>query len=112
MVQFYIQTSFLRVIIYFNHQSMSRSPADRCTDSRSPTPAQKEGNYVSPARSPIKSRRTEGFKIHIGNLADDITNEELREKFAPFGTVKDVFIVKKMGFSFGFVTYERRDSFE
>ena len=57
---------------------MSRSPADRCTDSRSPTPAQKESNSVSPARSPIKPQHIMESQIHVGNLAEDITKEELK----------------------------------
>ena len=49
-------------------------------------------------------------KICVGNLAEDITKEELKEKFEPFGTVVDVFIIKKKMFSFGFVTYQSQDS--
>lgn len=91
---------------------MSRSPADRRIDSRSPTPIRKERNSVSPTRSPLKSQRREGFKIHVGNLAEDITSEELKENFKPFGTIEDAFVIRKIGFAFGFVTYERRGSFE
>jgi RNA recognition motif-containing protein len=42
----------------------------------------------------------EGSKLYVGNLSYGITNDELKEAFAPFGEVKQVNVIEGKGFGF------------
>ncbi|MFH1239461.1 MAG: RNA-binding protein [bacterium] len=42
----------------------------------------------------------EGSKLYVGNLSYSITNEEIKEAFAPFGEVKQVNVIEGKGFGF------------
>lgn len=42
----------------------------------------------------------QGSKLYVGNLTYAISNDELKEAFAPFGEVKQVNIIEGKGFGF------------
>jgi RNA recognition motif-containing protein len=44
--------------------------------------------------SPIKQRRKPQLNIYVGNLAYEVTDEELRDEFAAFGEVASVNVIK------------------
>jgi RNA recognition motif-containing protein len=47
-----------------------------------------------------KEFRMQGSKLYVGNLSYSVTNEELEELFASFGTVREVNIIGDKGFGF------------
>jgi RNA recognition motif-containing protein len=54
------------------------------------------------------------MKIYVGNLSTEVTEEELREEFMPFGEVKSVNIItdKNSGRSRGFAFVEMKSQTE
>lgn len=47
-----------------------------------------------------KTVRTQGSKLHVGNLHRSVTDEELRELFTPHGEVRQGDIIRGKGFGF------------
>ena len=43
-----------------------------------------------------------GSKLYVGNISYDTTGDDLKELFAPHGTVKEAIVIERKGF--GFVT--------
>jgi len=41
-----------------------------------------------------------GNRLYVGNLSYSVTNEQLREQFAAYGTVKEVTVIEGKGFAF------------
>lgn len=54
-----------------------------------------------------------GKKLFVGNLSWNVRDEELKEAFAPFGTVEEAVIIidrmKNRSKGFGFVTFSTED---
>ena len=48
-------------------------------------------------------------KVHIGNLAQNVTSEELREFFKECGKMDDVFVIQKENFAFAFIQFEKQE---
>jgi RNA recognition motif-containing protein len=42
----------------------------------------------------------QGSRLYVGNLGYDVTNSELEQLFASYGTVKEVNVVEGKGFGF------------
>ena len=42
----------------------------------------------------------ESSKLYVGNLNYATTEDDLKEAFAPFGTIKDVIVIPRKGFGF------------
>ena len=54
-----------------------------------------------------------GKKLVVGNLSWNVRDEELKEAFAPFGTVEEAVVIidrmKNRSKGFGFVTFSTED---
>ncbi|HHX99470.1 TPA: RNA-binding protein [Candidatus Dojkabacteria bacterium] len=54
-----------------------------------------------------------GKKLFVGNLSWNVRDEELKEAFAPFGTVEEAVVIidrmKNRSKGFGFVTFSTED---
>lgn len=75
--------------------------------------AQKKAEREAMLRSQFEEKRAErvqkyqGMNLYIKNLHDDITDDQLREEFAPFGSITSAKVMEEKGKSkgFGFVCY-------
>ncbi len=52
----------------------------------------------------------ESHKLYVGNLKHTVTDDDLKELFSEFGTIKEVEVVGGRGF--GFVTFETLEGAE
>jgi polyadenylate-binding protein len=75
--------------------------------------AQKKAEREAMLRSQFEEKRAErvqkyqGMNLYIKNLHDEITDDQLREEFAPFGSITSAKVMEDKGKSkgFGFVCY-------
>ena len=87
----------------------------------SPSSAPVEGRYVPPARRKNTERTTEykdeeeGYSVRIMNVADDVTDHELRDLFRDYKYTKLRIItdyITKKSRGFAFVNFERKEDAE
>jgi len=71
-------------------------------------------NKVPGSSYPDEPSIEETSRIHVTNLSDDVTEQELREKFSEFGAINKIYIVKdkETGESKGsaFITFYSREA--